>query len=149
MKVNKWYTIESMNPASRMSKGLLSKPIFWLCFTNQYRLLREARFDVETRRPLLMREAGFMDSMVYHLLPVGINFSIDKCIVLHARQVRVSKNTLTTLLAFILWVEQRICWDAIGNQPIQKEWSFLWRIWAEWWHIHTLFFFQESSLKII
>ncbi len=25
-----------------------------------------------------MREAGFMDSMVYHLLPVGINFSIDK-----------------------------------------------------------------------
>ncbi len=58
-----------MNLASRMSTGLLSKPIFWLC---------EARFDVETRRSVLMREARFMDSMVYHLLPVGINFSIDK-----------------------------------------------------------------------
>ena len=28
-----------------------------------------------------MREASFMDLMVYHLLPVGINFSIDKLVI--------------------------------------------------------------------
>ncbi len=31
-----------------------------------------------------MREAGFVrDSMLYHLLPIGINFSIDKSIVFY------------------------------------------------------------------
>ncbi len=44
-------------------------------------LLHEARFDVGLRRPLHMREARFiciMDSSLYHLLPIGNNFSIDK-----------------------------------------------------------------------
>ncbi len=103
MKVNKLYNIESnmqMNLASRMCKGILPKPIFWPCFTNQYSnilLLHEARFVVGLRRPLHMCEARFiciLDLMLYHLLPIGNNFSIDK--------LNITPNRLTnkTLFSF-------------------------------------------------
>ncbi len=57
------------------------KANFLAMFHQPIRLLCEAWFAVRLRRPLHMREAGFIcisDSRIYHLLPIGNNFYIDK-----------------------------------------------------------------------
>ncbi len=71
---NNWYTIDSMNPASRMSKGLLVSTSNLASRRRRYWLVKHSQKIGFERRPLLMHEAGFMDSMVYHLFTFMRNY---------------------------------------------------------------------------